>query len=171
MSDLVLERPDIEAEVRCRMPLPDLAPMEERLNYLKRNVFKALPNTRLESKTDSLAYSRVAIHLMAFKKAILDQGKRLCEASAWPAVVDHALMAWGYVSATPIWDNPPHNNLRKQCFKALATNCMMALKKGVWSAEVCLDLKSKMASMEKESDDIGPCLKHLELIINNGNVP
>ena len=32
--------------------------VEERLNYLKKNIYKALPNTRLESKTDSLAYNR-----------------------------------------------------------------------------------------------------------------
>ena len=39
----------------------------------KRIIFKSLPNTRLESKTDSMAYSRVSTHLMAFKKAVIDQ--------------------------------------------------------------------------------------------------
>ena len=32
--------------------------LEEKLNFLKKNVYKALPNTRLESKTDSMAYNR-----------------------------------------------------------------------------------------------------------------
>ena len=31
---------------------------EEKLNFLKKNIYKSLPNTRLESKTDSLAYNR-----------------------------------------------------------------------------------------------------------------
>ena len=46
------------------LPAPDLAPMEERLLYLKRNISRSLPNTRLESKTDSLAYNRVSGHLV-----------------------------------------------------------------------------------------------------------
>lgn len=48
------------------LPAPDLAPMEERLLYLKRNISRSLPNTRLESKTDSLAYNRVSGHLVSF---------------------------------------------------------------------------------------------------------
>ena len=48
------------------LPAPDLGPMEERLLYLKRNISRSLPNTRLESKTDSLAYNRVSGHLVSF---------------------------------------------------------------------------------------------------------
>ena len=47
------------------LPTPDLGPMEERLLYLKRNISRSLPNTRLESKTDSLAYNRVSGHLVS----------------------------------------------------------------------------------------------------------
>ncbi len=143
ITNLVQKSPEIEKEVLEVLPDPDLSLMEDKLNYLKRNIFKALPNTRLESKRDSLAYSRSSLHLLGFKKELLDQGKRLAEACAWPSLVDHSIMAWGYVAATPIWDNPPHNNVRKQCFKSLATNILMALKKGVWSPEVCSDLKQK----------------------------
>ena len=50
------------------LPAPDLAPMEERLLYLKRNISRSLPNTRLESKTDSLAYNRVSGHLVSQRK-------------------------------------------------------------------------------------------------------
>lgn len=49
------------------MPSPDLDPLEERLVELKRNIYKSLPNSRLTSKTDSPAYSRAAIHVLAFK--------------------------------------------------------------------------------------------------------
>ena len=75
LNELIIKRPEIEDDLRECLPKPDLGHMEERLNYLKRNIFKALPNTRLESKTDSMAYSRVAQHLLAFKKELIDQGK------------------------------------------------------------------------------------------------
>jgi hypothetical protein len=143
LVDLMAKKPELEEDIRQVLPRPDLSQMEEKLNYLKRNIFKALPNTRLESKTDSLAYSRVSVHLLAFKKELADQGKRLIEAQAWPSLVDHAIMAWNYVLATPTWDNAPHNNLKKQCFKALAANLNLALKKGTWTANVCVGIKNK----------------------------
>ena len=92
--------------------------------------FQALPATRLESKTDSLAYNRVSVHLVAFKRALCEQAKTLADAGQWRAAADHAQTAWAYVRATPVWDNPPHNNVRRQCFKALSANCLHALKKG-----------------------------------------
>ena len=170
LSDLVQKRPEVKEDLRNLIPDPDLSVMEETLNYLKRNVFKSLPNTRLESKTDSMAYNRVSTHLMAFKKAVLDQSKRLCDAQAWVAVLDHSIMAWAYVRSTPVWDNPPHNNVRKQCFKTLAANALQAIKKGVWASEACVEIKDRMSSMEKDWDDVGLVIKQLDIIINNGNL-
>ena len=68
VSKLLQSHPDLQEEVAEMLPVPDLGPLEEKLHYLKRNIFKSLPNTRLESKTDSLAYNRVSTHLLAFKK-------------------------------------------------------------------------------------------------------
>jgi len=169
LKDLLDKRPELEEDVRQSLPKPDLSVFEERLNYLKRNISRALPNTRLESKTDSMAYSRVAVHLLAFKKELSDQGKRLIEANAWSSVVNHGIMAWNYVEATPNWDNATHNNIKKQCFKALASNLNLALKRGTWTAEVSMNIKNKLLPMEKDAEDIGLCIKHLDLIINNGN--
>jgi len=169
LNELIIKRPEIEEDLRECLPKPDLSHMEERLNYLKRNIFKALPNTRLESKTDSMAYSRVAQHLLAFKKDLVDQGKRLMEANAWTSLVDHSIMAWSFVLATPTWDNAPHNNVKKQCFKVLSANLNMALKKGSWTPEVSECIKAKLIPLEKDHEDIGPCIKHLDLIINGNN--
>ena len=143
ITGMLEKQPQLEGDVRGYLPKPDLIPMEEKLNYLKRNIFRALPNNRLESKTDAMAYSRVAVHLLAFKKEVSDQGKRLTEANAWPSLVDHAIMAWNFVLATPTWDNAPHNNMKKQCFKLLATNLIQALKKGTWSTETCISIRNK----------------------------
>ena len=41
--------------------------MFDELSYLRKNIFKALPNCRLSSKTDSAAYNKASIHLSAFK--------------------------------------------------------------------------------------------------------
>ncbi len=143
LGQLVADDPATEARMAKLLPAPDLSPLEERLDYLKRNVYKALPSTRLESRTDSLAYNRVSTHLLALKKAVVDASKQLLDAQQWAAVVDHTLMAWGYVKATPVWDNPPHNNVRRQCFKALAASCMQALKKGHWNPEVAISIKDR----------------------------
>ncbi len=80
---------------------------------------------------------------MALKKAVLEQGRQLSEAHQWVSLVDHTVMAWGYIRATPVWDNPPHNNVRKQCFRALAANCMHALKHIDWEQEDAKSVHSK----------------------------
>merc|ERR1719220_1873457 len=64
---------------------------EERLNYLKRNIYKALPSTRLESKTDSMAFNRVSTHLATFKRSVVEQLKPLLERQQWAAVVDYTV--------------------------------------------------------------------------------
>lgn len=86
---------------------------------------------------------RAATHLLALKKAVLEEGKQLLDAQQWAATVDYTVMAWLIVRATPVWDNPPHNNIRRQCFKALAANCMQALKKSALRIDVAEHIKNK----------------------------
>lgn len=162
MGSILQRHPELVEEVHTMLPSPDLTPMEEKLNYLKRNIYKALPNTRLESKTDSMAYNRVSIHLTMFKKAVVDSVKSLLEGQQWLAIIDYTVMAWAYVQATPVWENPSHNNIRKTCFKSLAASCMTALKKGNFKAEQCEEIKEKLSKLKADSDEIVICLKHLE---------
>merc|ERR1712029_501303 len=162
MGSILQRHPELVEEVHTMLPSPDLTPMEEKLNYLKRNIYKALPNTRLESKTDSMAYNRVSIHLTMFKKAVVDSVKSLLEGQQWLAIIDYTVMAWAYVQATPVWENPSHNNIRKTCFKSLAASCMTALKKGHFKAEQCEEIKRKLSKLKADSDEIVICLKHLE---------
>merc|ERR1719507_659947 len=86
LSSLLDRHPELREEVRQLMPNPDLSPLEERLNYLKRNIYKALPSTRLESKTDSMAFNRVSTHLATFKRAVVEQLKPLLEGEQWVGV-------------------------------------------------------------------------------------
>ena len=113
VGNLLIFHPELRNEVSTLLPTPDLTHQEENLNYLKRNIFKALPSSRLEIKTDSLAYNRVSVHLVAFKKNVCEGMKTMLESQQWLAAIDYTVMAWGYVKATPVWANPPHNNVRK----------------------------------------------------------
>ena len=56
--DILARYPQMRQEVLTSLPTPDLTHHEDNLSFLKKNIFKALPTTRLEPKTDSLAYNR-----------------------------------------------------------------------------------------------------------------
>ena len=58
VTSLLSRYPDIRQELLSSLPPPDLTHHEENLSFLKKNIFKALPTTRLEPKTDSFAYNR-----------------------------------------------------------------------------------------------------------------
>ena len=72
-----------------------------------------------------------------WQKCVLEQGRQLVDSQHWGSVMEYVFLAWTYVRATPLWDNPPHNAARRQCFKSLAAQCMTALKKGTWNPEQC----------------------------------
>merc|ERR1719225_2392323 len=162
VAGILTKHPDLVTEVHTMIPAPDLGPLEEKLHYLKRNIYKALPSTRLESKTDSMAYNRVSLHLTTFKKAVVDNVKNLMDGQQWLALVDFTVMAWTYVQATPVWENPSHNNVRKTCFKNLAASSMTALKKGDFSKDEGEEIKKKLMKLREASDEINICLKYLE---------
>lgn len=162
VTGILAHHPELVEEVHSMIPAPDLAPLEERLHYLKRNIYKALPSTRLESKTDSMAYSRVSLHLTTFKRAVVESVKTLLDGHQWLAVIDFTVMAWAYVASTPVWQNPSHNNIRKTCFKTLAASSMTALKKGDFSKDQCDEIKKKIIKLRETSDEINICIKYLE---------
>lgn len=72
-----------------------------------------------------------------WQKCVLEQGRQLVDSQHWGSVMEYVFLAWTYVRATPLWDNPPHNAARRQCFKSLTAQCMTALKKGTWNPEQC----------------------------------
>lgn len=162
IKNITYRHPDIELELRKDMPLPDLTPIEERLIYLKSNIFKSLPTSRLTSKTDSPAYSRVATHLTAFKKCVIEQGKILIESQHWESVIKYVFLAWNYVKATPVWDNAPHNAQRKQCFKALTNFCLIALKKGGFDSDMLSGVLDKLEDITADSEDVQSCVKYIQ---------
>merc|ERR1719340_267007 len=103
VTGILAKHPDLVTEVDTMIPAPDLAPLEEKLHYLKRNICKALPSTRLESKTDSMAYNRVSLHLVAFKKGLMEGLRTLLDSHHWIPAIDYVVLAWAMVKATPLW--------------------------------------------------------------------
>ncbi|XP_063699396.1 uncharacterized protein LOC134829995 [Culicoides brevitarsis] len=157
--DSVKKEPQLEESIRQNLPAPDLKPLEERLNILKRNITKALPKTRLLSKTDGAAYSRAATHVAAFKKCIFEQSKTLAESCHWDALLDYVSIAWAYVKGTPVWENQNHNAARRLCFKQLIMQANNALDNGgVYLGEKRLqEFAGRLKSMTLDCEDANSC--------------
>lgn len=165
--DSVKQEPHLEEKIRESLPAPDLKPLEERLNILKRNIVKSLPKTRLLSKTDSAAYSRALTHVTAFKKCIFEQTKTLAESCHWDALLDYVSIAWTYVKGTPVWDNPSHNSSRRLCFKQLILQANNALDNGgVYLGEKRLrEFVGRLKSMSLDCDDAHACHEKIEKLL------
>lgn len=162
IKGLVDKHPELEKDLIQNIPTPDIKSMEEKLNYLKRNIFKSIPSSRLTSRTDSQAYSRASTHLTAFKKCLLEQAKILNEGKHWDTLVDYAFIAWSYVRSTPLWDNHAHNAMRRLCFKTLAAHCLQALKNANFDRDRYIELYDRFRSMSMDCEDVLNCAKILE---------
>jgi len=167
ITDIIKMNPKIRDDVVNLLPEPDLISMEEALNSSKKNIFKSLPNTRLESKTDSMAYNRVATHLSAFRKVVSEGVKRLQSGEQWTALLDYTIIAWGYVQATPVWDNPAHNSTRKTCFKNLACAALTALKTGRFTVQQLKQVRVKFDKLAPKTSELEVCIKHMDDLIEN----
>jgi len=167
-NKVMIEHPEVKEKMRDMVPAPDLSDLEETLAYNTKNIYKAMPSARIESKTDStVAYNRVSTYLLAFKKAVREGPKRLVAGRQWLALVDYSVMAWGYVQATPVWGNHAHNNVRSACFKNLAGNCMLAIKKGGFSREQCGEIRKKLVNIQADSEEMRACVKYLDTGVSN----
>uniref|UniRef100_A0A6M2DMQ1 Putative tethering factor for nuclear proteasome sts1 n=1 Tax=Xenopsylla cheopis TaxID=163159 RepID=A0A6M2DMQ1_XENCH len=162
IKSLVNNHPEIEDDLKHNLPAPDLKVMEEKLNYLKRNIYKSIPSSRLTSRTDSQAYSRASIHVTAFKKLLLDQVKLLNEGQHWDSLLDYVFISWSYVRSTPLWDNHAHNAMRRLCFKTLVAHCLQALKNSKFSPEKSVELFERFRSMSMDCEDALNCAKMLD---------
>lgn len=171
----VRNEPALDKDIRISLPTPDLKPLEERLNTLKRNISRSLPKTRLVSKTDGASYSRAHAHLDAFKKCLSEQIKVLTDSSHWDALLDFVPMAWNYVKGTPIWDSATHNATRKLCFKQLILSANTALKQGnVYLGEKRLtEFALRLRSMSMDCDEpnlMQQCLTNTEALLKESYI-
>lgn len=166
--DLIKQEPHLEKHIRSNLPTPDLRSMQEKLNVLKRNILKSLPNkTRLVSKTDSASFSRASTHISSFKKCLMQQLKFLYDSAHWTFLVDHILSAWNYVKGLPLFDNTSHNVIRNYCFKQLVYYLDLGLKNGnVYLGEKRLnEISLKLKVMSIDYNDTVKLKRDVEAII------
>jgi hypothetical protein len=78
-------------------------------------------------------------------------------------------MAWTYVRAFPIWDEPIHNAIRKECFKILTITGKTALKHGGMkiSGDKISGFRGKLKTMMGDYEDIGKCQEALNFLAKN----
>lgn len=162
---LVERHPDLEKELSDMIPAPDLAPLEERLKYLQKNISTSFPYSRWGSRRDAFCYRRVSTHLQAFKKECIEQGRHLVATEQWVSVVEYTLNAWKYVQELPDWDNPSHNKQKQMCFKTLASQCMHGLRSNVFSTEQYEDIHERLLDAQEIDEQIGACVKYVDSIL------
>ncbi|XP_064087604.1 uncharacterized protein LOC135202251 isoform X1 [Macrobrachium nipponense] len=166
LSHVLNRHPELKDEISGILPQPDIRQMEEKLNHMKKTIFKSLPVSRLVSKTDSPAFNKAAPHLLNFKKTLIEQCTQLAEAEQWTSLVDYCLLAWSYVRATPVWDSNHHNNTRKLCFKTLAQYCLQGLKEVQWTRDQLENLLRKLEQCQADHD-VGNCIEHVRTVMSN----
>ena len=141
---------------------------QENLNYLKRNIFKALPSSRLtDCENDSLSYNKVSVHLLSFKKTLSEAVKTLLDSQHWLSLLDFVIMAWSVVRSCPKWTNASHNTIRTSCFRTLSTAALRAMKEGglCEDSEQCKKIISKLDKLKHDSDEIIVCCKFAHFIM------
>jgi len=128
LGSLTASDPSLSSSLNKLLPKPDLTGLINRLTYLRHNIYKAMPVTRLSVDSDSLAHNRVYVHLEAFTKSLLDDLLMLVDAGQWVSVLEYVILSWNIVEGTPVWTNPIHNASKNNCFKHLAIAVIKTIK-------------------------------------------
>lgn len=102
-------------------------------------------------------------------RAIGTHCKILLDSHHFDAVIDYVLMAWNYVRGLPVWDEPSHNQVKKDCFKVLSLHARAAVRTGGMSlgSERVTHFRNKLKSMSSDYEEISKCHEALNFLANN----
>jgi len=145
LGSLTASDPSLSSSLNKLLPKPDLTGLINKLTYLRHNIYKTMPVTRLSVDADSLAHNRVYIHLEAFTKSLLDDLLMLVDAGQWVSVLEYVILSWNIVEGTPVWTNPIHNASKNNCFKHLAIAVIKTLKQQNFSP--ASELRNKLIQL------------------------
>lgn len=138
-----------------KMPVADIQPLIDTLNSLKQNIRISM----MSSNLDDLASNHAYVHLDAYQKAIIDQGKRLVESQHWMSVMHYVYAAWNITKQMQDWGNQNLCNFTKKCFKNLTHFCVQALRKGNFTDNALNMFSNRLDTMVTDCDDIKICLQ------------
>ncbi|XP_052750548.1 uncharacterized protein LOC116413214 [Galleria mellonella] len=162
IKSIIDKHPDIEDEVRKKLPVQDLMSLQKGLLYLKMNILKILSKPGIRFEDGSLAFSHARIHLEAFKNYVVKQGEALLDSQNWKSVIEYVILAWRYVRVLSICNHRIQIPYSKKCFEALSDFCMTALKKGNLEKDLLIDTQDKLQRMVADSGDIQLCIEQIQ---------
>ncbi|XP_064470795.1 uncharacterized protein LOC135385420 [Ornithodoros turicata] len=169
VEDLVDRFPDVKQTIGDLIPAPNLHHAEEKLNALLRNVYRSFPQKHWGNSRDAFCYRRVQLALEIFKEKCVAKARHLSEGEQWGALLEYAMLAWGFVRRLPDWEDPPHNKCKLTCFRSLAAHCMASLKKGNLMEAAQLEvIVGRLREMKDDNGCILPCLKFAEAALLEG---
>ncbi|KZC05049.1 PREDICTED: uncharacterized protein LOC107193553 [Dufourea novaeangliae] len=146
-----------------KMPVADVQPLIETLNNLKQNIYASLVSFKLDVSSNTCEF----IHLDAFQKAIVDQGKKLVESQHWTSVMQYVYAAWNITKQISECKNQSLCDLACKCFKNLTHFCSQALKKGNFSGTILNMFSDRLDVMVADYEDIKICLQLINEAKNN----
>ncbi|ESO93939.1 hypothetical protein LOTGIDRAFT_228646 [Lottia gigantea] len=158
---LVQDNEELKTEILQALPAPDISPLIKNLEYLRRNILKALPWTKYGSDRDAFCYRRCKTHVDSFKSACVSQGKNLA-AHSWNAAMDYIRQAWDEVSETPDWMNESHCKSKQACYKSLAVLAKQAIKGSTLEKNQYEDFKEWLQEVSEFHPEVKPCIPLVE---------
>ncbi|XP_053978233.1 uncharacterized protein LOC128876137 isoform X2 [Hylaeus volcanicus] len=157
------EREKLRNVLLKKMPVADTQPLIDTLNNLVQNIYTSTVCCNLDDSANNCAY----IHLDAYQKAIIDQGKRLVESQHWMSVMHYTYAAWNITKQLLKCKNKTLCNLACKCFKNLTHFCSQALKKGNFPTSILDMFADRLDAMVDDCEDIKICLQLINEVKNN----
>nr|XP_012233313.1 PREDICTED: uncharacterized protein LOC105678489 [Linepithema humile]XP_012233314.1 PREDICTED: uncharacterized protein LOC105678489 [Linepithema humile] len=141
-----------------KMPTADIQPLIDKLAILRQNVYTSL--VFASNLDDNSTYSRAYLHMDAFQKTVVDQGRLLQESHHWASLMHYVLEAWKITRELPEWKSEdPHNNITHKCFKDLSQFCTEAITKGNFETSVLEEYIESLETIVGECEDFQICLQ------------
>lgn len=151
------ENEKLRSVLSRKMPAADIQPLLEKLIVLRQNIYASL--VFVSNLTDDSTYSRAYIHLDAFQKTLIDQGRVLQESQHWISLMRYALEAWKITRELPEWENQGSHNVTRKCFKCLSQFCTEAMRRGNFDTSALKIFIESLKAIAAECEDFQICLQ------------
>ena len=135
----------------------DIQPFIEKLIVLRQNIYASLvfsPNLN-----DDSAYNCAYIHLDAFQKTLIDQGRILQESQHWVSLMHYVLEAWKIARELPDWKKQDPCNITRKCFRSLSQFCAETIRRGKFEISTLEIYIESLKTIVEECDELQICLQ------------